>query len=358
MAVTIQIMEKLFCAILVIHVIFITLSTSQNDDPPYESNKNICDICRCRGSAAQKSEYFILDCGHKDLKHLFSGWPEIFGSNLSDHELVYTMSGNPLKHLQQLPETQAITLFNCRNCSLTEITTAAFIDVPFIYRVDLAYNKLTGDSLMAEIFRGRFDNNEYEPIALNDLDLSNNQLTFLRANVFEHCPHIKRLSLSENSFKSLSGNTFKAISSLKQLEVLNLSYTELQELPDDLFLQTKNIRELMLQGNNLKTVPNSLSHLGRTLKYLNIAQNPIKELGPDSFKSLSQLTHLTIEQMPELTEIDRETLKPLQSLEVLLCKDNPKLTSFDLDAIGEHKKITYFRCKSLWFKIFNININI
>lgn len=95
----------------------------------------------------------------------------------------------------------------------------------------------------------------------------------------------------------------------------------------------------MLQGNNLKTVPNSLSSLGRTLKYLNIAQNPIKELGPDSFKSLSQLTHLTIEQMPELTEIDRETLKPLQSLEVLLCKDNPKLTSFDLDAIGEHKKL-------------------
>lgn len=58
------------------------------------------------------------------------------------------MSGNPLKHLQQLPETQAITLFNCRNCSLTEITTAAFIDVPFIYRVDLAYNKLTGKSLI------------------------------------------------------------------------------------------------------------------------------------------------------------------------------------------------------------------
>lgn len=75
---------------------------------------------------------------------------------------------------------------------------------------------------MAEIFRGRFDNNEYDPIPLNDLDLTNNQLTFLRANVFEHCPHIKRLSLSENSFKSLSGNTLKAISSLKQLEVSSI----------------------------------------------------------------------------------------------------------------------------------------
>lgn len=55
------------------------------------------------------------------------------------------MSGNPLRQLKQLPETEAITLFNCRNCSLSEIASAAFLDVPFIYRVDLAYNELTGN---------------------------------------------------------------------------------------------------------------------------------------------------------------------------------------------------------------------
>lgn len=69
-----------------------------------------------------------------------------------EHELVVTMSGNPLRQLKQLPQTEAITLFNCRNCSLSEIASAAFLDVPFIYRVDLAYNELTGNKRVLFFF--------------------------------------------------------------------------------------------------------------------------------------------------------------------------------------------------------------
>uniref|UniRef100_A0A336MK02 CSON002200 protein n=1 Tax=Culicoides sonorensis TaxID=179676 RepID=A0A336MK02_CULSO len=332
-------MEKLLCAILVIHIFMINLSTSQYRDTPYQSSEKICDICKCKGAAIRKSDYFILDCTNKNLTLLFNGWPEVFGRNLSEHELVVTMSGNPLKKLPQLPMTEAITLFNCRDCSLSEIATAAFLDVPFIYRIDLAHNFLTGDSLRADIFRGRPNNNAYEPIALNDLDLSNNKISELNANVFEHCPQLTRLSLSENKLKTINGNTLKALSSLRQLEVLNLSYTEISDLPNTIFHEMFNLRELMIQGNHFKVVPSSVTLLAKTLKFLNIAQNPIKKLDGKSFTNLYQLTHLTIDNMPDLVEIDKFAFQPLQSLEVLLCRENPKLTSFDLDAIEEHKKL-------------------
>lgn len=70
----------------VIQIFFINLSTSQNRDTPYVSNKNICDICKCKGSAIRKSDYFILDCTNKNLTRLFNGWPEVFGRNLSGNK--------------------------------------------------------------------------------------------------------------------------------------------------------------------------------------------------------------------------------------------------------------------------------
>ncbi|XP_063706718.1 insulin-like growth factor-binding protein complex acid labile subunit [Culicoides brevitarsis] len=336
-------MEKLLCAVLVIQIFYINVSSSQSNsqqpDTPYAPNKNICDICKCQGSATRKSDYFVLDCTNRNLTKLFNDWPDIFGHNLTDHELVVKMSGNPLRKLKQLPGTEAITLFNCRNCSLSEIASAAFLDVPLLYRVDLAFNELTGDTLRADIFRGRPNNNAYEPNAINDLDLTGNRITELSANVFEHCPAITRLSLSENKLKKLTESTVKALNSLKQLEVLNLSYTEISDLPSSLFHQMYKIRELMLQGNKFVTVPSSVSLLGKSLKFLNIAQNPIAKLDASSFPNLHQLSHLTVDEMPALTEIDKLALQPLASLEVLLCRENPLLKTFDLDAIEEHKKL-------------------
>lgn len=78
---------------------------------------------------------------------------------------------------------------------------------------------LLGDSLRADIFRGRPSNNAYEPIPLNDLDLSGNKIKELSANVFEHCPQITRLSLSGNKLKVFTESTLKALTSLKHLEV-------------------------------------------------------------------------------------------------------------------------------------------
>lgn len=193
---------------------------------------------------------------------------------------------------------------------------------------------------MAEVFRGRYNDKEYEPIALSDLDLSNNQITHLRANTFEHCPHLSRLSLAQNPLKSLADTTLSALQSLQFIEVLNLSYTQLEALPDTAFRKNAILRELFLQGNLLTQVPGgSIGAVGPSLKQLNLASNPVRKITRQDFMSLRQLTHLSIDNMTQLEEIESTALRPLQSLEILVCKENPKLSTFNLDDIASHRNL-------------------
>lgn len=205
----------------------------------------------------------------------------------------------------------------------------------------LIFCYFTGDSLTADIFRGRYNSNEYEPIALADLDLTHNRLSYLRANVFEHCPQVTRLSLAENPLMNIADTTLEAISSLKRLEMLNLSYTDIDTLPMKLFEETKVLRELFVQGNRFKTIPESVNALGRTLKVLNFGDNPIEVVDRDAFMSLKYLTHLYLDNMTKLNEIEPGAMLPLKGLQLLSCRHNPKLTVFDLDSLEQNTGLSF-----------------
>jgi Leucine-rich repeat (LRR) protein len=157
------------------------------------------------------------------------------------------------------------------------------MDVPNILRLDLSWNRLIGDALRADIFRGRYNEQEYEPIRLQDIDLSHNQIDSLPVNLFEHIPHLTRLLLNNNPLGDLDLTTTLAISSVHKMEHLDLSFIGMTTVSDDLFHSMPNLKELLLQGNQLTSVPESLAQLGGALKYLYIGGNEIQKLNDESF---------------------------------------------------------------------------
>lgn len=118
-----------------------------------------------------------------------------------------------------MPATNESFSFSCRNCGVKDIQEPTFIDTPHLERLDLSWNELTGDVLLSEVFRGPFDKTNYKSINLFDLDVSHNNIGFLKRNVFEHTPNLTKLNLGFNKFSSLDESTTMAFISIGLLEV-------------------------------------------------------------------------------------------------------------------------------------------
>ena len=230
-------------------------------------------------------------------------------------------------------------IFSCRHCALTEIESGVFINTPKILRLDLSYNKLTADSLYSDTFRGRFNTDSYEPIALELLDLSHNSIWQLDPMVFEHLPNLKTLSLAGNHLTSLDGTFSHALSYLGNLQHLDLSETDIYDLPEDLFDHMPHLRELLIYGNDFKELPSSIKKTGESLKSLYIGTNPIEKLDATSFEGLHHLVTLNMSYMWQLTLIAEDTFLQLDSLEVLFAKGNSKLSSFNITQLQHLKKL-------------------
>lgn len=323
-----------------IFAFIISLTHCQDNSISYEPGENACKTCNCSVKKTEPIEQiFILNCAAKELKQILSGYGELFpaNNNLGTNKTVdITYASNPIHYLKQLPAINAQVHFSCRRCQLSDISAAAFIDVPNISTLDLSWNNLNSDAIHADIFRGRFNEQIYEPLPLVSIDFSHNQIKTLNSLVFEHLNGLRRLSLAYNPLNIMDLDTCMAISKLHFIEHLDLSYTNLTDLPDHLFNGTMHhIRVLNLRGNLLETVPESLSLLGESLRYLNLGENyAIKMLGDESFFGLKRLTHLYIDRMDMLEIIKVGTFNFLHSLEMLNCANNLNLTEFDLSSVA------------------------
>lgn len=241
-----------------------------------------------------------------------------------------SFSGNNITFLNQLPATEALVYFSCRHCGIKEISANVFIDVPFIYKVDLSWNEL--NDLIPEAFKGRHDAKEYEQIGLVELDLSHNLLETLENKLFEHVHGLRILNLDYNQLKFEHTSTKGALASLKRIEKLSLAFTGIETFPVEIL--SEHLIELNIYGNKFLTIPESLAHPGGALKWLNIGGNSIKEIYDGSFSGMNSLKCLVMSDMQSLEIIHENTFAHLTALESLYCSNNTNLSSLNIGSLN------------------------
>ncbi|XP_052864890.1 insulin-like growth factor-binding protein complex acid labile subunit [Anopheles cruzii] len=302
---------------------------AQISHPAFEDSSNICDKCSCikANKTSNVLSYDLLDCARRNLQNMLAEWPELFDTADPEREIVFSLSGNGIVRLEQLPGTKSAVVFSCRHCLLEVLAAGLFLETPNILRVDLSWNRLNGDSLHADVFRGQFDGESITPLPLDELDLGHNNITSLARDTFKHITGLRQLTLSHNPINELSGVTGQAIAMLVHLEMLDLSYQRLTAVDDHVFAEMNTLHELKLQGNQFLRIPEAVFRT-ISLVSLQIGENPFVEFSIE--KPLPHLRHLNVSSMPWLGSIDVDSFKNANNLRTLICRNTTALDKFDM----------------------------
>lgn len=302
---------------------------------------------QCLDTDAPKYQFggLIADCSFQGLTRLETVFPWL--TSISPILQVVNVSNNHVLKLSKFPLLPRLLTLTLRHNGIKELEAKAVVDLINLQTLDLSYNRITGESLRADVLRGRFAPDRYEPLPIRTLLLGHNDIHSLNRRVFEHLPYLRELRLDNNPINALDAVTTIALQSLPELKILDLAKTGLSFLPDDAFHYLE-LSTLYLNGNNFKQVPEALAALGSTLRYLNINQNPIEELNENSFLGLRNLREIVASGLTELQAVKAGTFSRLEDLKVVSCSYNPKLVFIDRLAFWDQNNNKRFSLKELY----------
>lgn len=302
---------------------------------------------QCLDSDAPKYQFggLIADCSFQGLTRLETVFPWV--SSISPILQVVNVSNNHILKLSKFPLLPRLLTLTLRHNGIKELEAKAVVDLINLQTLDLSYNRITGESLRADVLRGRFAPDRYEPLPIRTLLLGHNDIHSLNRRVFEHLPYLRELRLDNNPINALDTVTTIALQSLPELKILDLAKTGLSFLPDDAFHYLE-LSTLYLNGNNFKQVPEALAALGSSLRYLNINQNPIEELNDNSFLGIRNLREIVASGLTELQAVKAGTFSKLEDLKVVSCSYNPKLVFIDRLAFWDQSNNKRFSLKEVY----------
>ncbi len=153
---------------------------------------------------------------------------------------------------------------------------------------------------------------------MNTLDLDNNDLTALPADVFNGLSSLETLRLQSNSLAALPENVFHGLSSL---QILNLYSNSVAALHDDGFEGLSTLEQLLLHSNSLATLPANVFEGLSALQILNLNSNSLAALPADVFDGLSSLENLDLNSN-SLATLPANVFEGLSSLEGLYLRSN------------------------------------
>lgn len=281
---------------------------------------SICSSCNC------DLEKGNLDCSERNLALNFKA-SDFEALNASFALTNVYFAYNSIKNITVYPNVTIVNLDLSHN-QIALIENGAFAELRLLAQLDLSHNRLKSEMLTPQVFQGRYDPVQYQPLKkLRVLNLSYNDLHQLDADVFEHMPDLEDLDISNNNFMAIDAGTEIAISQIPKLKRLNLADTQLSKLPEHLFHAPRALIDINLAGNLFDRIPDALI-FAINLDTLILDENPIVRIGSKSskFPVLTKLQRLSISSMGSLERIENHGLSNLENLVELNCTDNPRLT--------------------------------
>lgn len=281
---------------------------------------NICAECVCRDSAKDNQDFLgdNVDCSY------YSG--AILKTDYVLPSVVYSLdlSSNNITQLEQSGLLKSTTLveLSLNNNAIKEIKTKA-LHFPQLKWLDLSNNQI--EYIDKDAFR---DVNKLEY-----LNLANNRLTTHEKLGFHRLSNLNELILNHNDLgpSLMEANLFDrdGFGLTHKIKSLSISGINLNRVPDNFFSDAYDIRTLIISKNNLSDT----FEFPYTLEYLDLSDNPIKEISEEDFSDLPGLKVLKLNNL-RIKEVPEYVFTPLHGLEQLELERNKNLTVFSSLAFG------------------------
>ena len=177
---------------------------------------------------------------------------------------------------------------------ITEIENSTFEGVSEIKHLDLSNNKI------GKLAPGSFNN-----LGIDNLDLSNNNLTELRNMTF--VGQIGNLRLINNKIENIEEGALNYASITDSVYFYNNSLTEIKH---NVFSGQNELRRIYLHNNKLSTIePGSFANLPK-LMYVFLDNNQLTQLDSSMFAGSNHLYGISVSGNPNLSTANIQSLCP------------------------------------------------
>lgn len=200
-------------------------------------------------------------------------------------------------HLSVTPLLRELHLYNNH---LRSLSPHLLRGVPHLHTLDLTENKLS--ELPADVF-------SHAP--LSSLVLKNNQIEKVEAKWFPNNSNLTWLDVAGNLLTSIPASF---LLKLPQLENLDVSNNRVDRIRSNVLRPLTKLERLNLQDNKLASLDAATFQSTPNIIYLFLSRNQLSKLPQDLFQGLTQLKVLSLDDN-QLRHIPTGLLDPLTSLD-------------------------------------------
>ncbi|CAH1405408.1 unnamed protein product, partial [Nezara viridula] len=250
----------------------------------------------------------VLDLSYNNIKvlspELLMKLPALRWASFS-HNVLQELTESAFQNLRNL------TVLDLSRNHITNIRPGCFSALLSLKRLDLSGNKLS--SFKGEFFVTRRSNGTQ----LEELDLSDNDLSYLFPSSFRVHPRLQKLSAARNRFSFFPA---ELIVGLNYLQDIDLGENLLKSLEDFDFGRLPRLNLLKLNKNQLDSISETAFHNSTQLQIIDLSENKLERLGERTFQGLGRLKLLDLSDnlLTELPEsiFERSRLRMLENIDL------------------------------------------